>query len=416
MTGTGAAASGGTIQNTTGVGISLATTRDASFSFLNVTSTGSHGLEATSVTNLTYQDASIVNAGNGNDEQAINLSNVFGTNLIEDVTLNQITEDGIQVRHNSSTAGTLTVRRLNVQNHDAGFGETGIEVQTDLAANLTVLVDDSDFALNANAVIAVAGSQATTFTGTFTFTVQASTFNAANAFGSGSIQVLGGGHGTQNITIQGNTINNTKFDGIRVNNDFGPGTAGGPSITRATIINNVVDGSGATNNGEGITLRQDGTTAVTPPAGDSQLYTLIQNNTITGFTANQIRLQASDGNTNASVLHATVLNNTTANAGTFGAGLLLDVGDGSGVAHNSACVDISGNTLDGTNTTAFFDFDITLQLNEAPGVGDANLRVRQASTAALTAANNGATVSAYEFNPPGPTNPITYNGGACTLP
>ena len=66
--------------------------------------------------------------------------------------------------------------------------------------------------------------------------------------------MLGGGHGNADIRIQDNSVNNTKFDGIRVNADFG-GTAGGPTTTRATIINNVIDGSGAGNNGEGITLR-----------------------------------------------------------------------------------------------------------------------------------------------------------------
>ena len=91
-------------------------------------------------------------------------------------------------------------------------------------------------------------------------------------------------------------------------------------------------------------------------------------------------------------------------------------GDGSGVAKNVVCANISGNNLNGTNTTPFFDFDITLQLNEAGGAGDAKLRIVQASSAALAAANTAATVSAYEFNPPGPANPIDYSVPACTLP
>ena len=70
----------------------------------------------------------MINAGNGNDEQGINILNVFGTtNLIEDVRLDDITEDGIQVRQNATDDGTmdtLTIRRLNVQDHMAGFGES----------------------------------------------------------------------------------------------------------------------------------------------------------------------------------------------------------------------------------------------------------------------------------------------------
>ena len=46
----------------------------------------------------------MVNAGNGNDEQALTLLNLFGASLIEDVRLDQITEDGIQVRQNAPSA------------------------------------------------------------------------------------------------------------------------------------------------------------------------------------------------------------------------------------------------------------------------------------------------------------------------
>ena len=155
VTGTGAAASGGTIQNTTGVGISLTSTFEPSFTSLNITRDRQPRSRGNSVTGLTYQDATIFSAGNGNDEQGMTCSTCFGTNLVEDVVLDDITEDGIQVRQNSSTAGTLTIRRLNVQDHVAGFGESGIEAQVDLASNLTLLVDDSDFAINTNAVIGV---------------------------------------------------------------------------------------------------------------------------------------------------------------------------------------------------------------------------------------------------------------------
>ena len=132
VTGDGSGArngSGGTIQNTTDFGISLTNTRNVSLTQLNVANTGNHGLNISSVTNFTFQDASVINAGNGNDEQAFNILNVFGTtNLIEDVRLDDITEDGIQVRQNATDDGTmdtLTIRRLAVEDHKAGFGESG---------------------------------------------------------------------------------------------------------------------------------------------------------------------------------------------------------------------------------------------------------------------------------------------------
>ena len=275
------AGTGGTIQNTTGVGISLTSTRNFSLTTLNVSNTASHGINASSVTNFTYQDASIVNTGDGNDEQGMNLLNLFGTSLIEDVTLDDIQEDGIQVRQNAvddGTVDTLTIRRLNVQDHQAGFGESGVEIQTDLASNISVLVDDSDFTLNTNAVIAVASSTAATHTGTLTVRVTNNTFKASGAFGSGSFQALGGGSGTVYYIVTGNQINNTKFSGILINNDD-------TGTTYATVTGNTIDGLAGTNNGNGIQMRQD---------QNGRMRALISGNTITQFSANGIYLQGQD--------------------------------------------------------------------------------------------------------------------------
>jgi hypothetical protein len=74
-------------------------------------------------------------------------------------------------------------------------------------------------------------------------------------------------------------------------------------------------------------------------------------------------------------------------------------------------MDVTGNNLRGTNTTAFFDFDLTLTLAEENG---ASLRIRQASEAAMSTANTNRLVSTFAANPGG--NPIVFNGGACTQP
>ena len=81
----------------------------------------------------------------------------------------------------------------------------------------------------------VAMSKSAAFTGHQKVTVQNSTFDASAAFGSGAIQALGSiGSGTTTYLITGNTITNTQFDGIRVNNDGGH--------TNVTITNNDIDG------------------------------------------------------------------------------------------------------------------------------------------------------------------------------
>ncbi len=403
--GTGAEnGSGGLISATTSFGINLSNARNVSLTQLRITNTLNHGINLSSVTNFTYQDASIVNAADGNDEQAMNLLNVFGTSLIEDVRLDDIQEDGIQVRQNAdsdanlSTFDTLTIRRLNVQDHQPGFGEAGIEIQTDFASTLAIIVDDSDFAINTNAIMGVAMSKSATFTGHQKVTVQNSTFDCSAAFGPGGIQALGSiGSGTTTYLITGNTITNTQFNGLTVNNDGG--------LTNATITNNDIDGDtnpAKLNNGRGISLRQD---------ENGSMVVLISGNNMTQMRSDQIHLQGSDATIDDNVINldATITNNTGTVAGTFGAGILVEVGDGSGIAKNDVRLNITGNNLDGTETTAFFDFDITLQLNETSG---ASLRITQASNAALTAANNSMSVSSFA-NPP---NTITYNAGTPPLP
>ena len=97
----GESTTGGLITNTTGVGISLTNTRDVSLTNLGISNTGAEGIKTSSVTNFTYQDAAIVNAGDGNDENTIDLLNMFGTSLIEDVRLDDIQEDGIEIRQDA---------------------------------------------------------------------------------------------------------------------------------------------------------------------------------------------------------------------------------------------------------------------------------------------------------------------------
>ena len=389
-------ASGGTIQNSTSFGISLTSTRDVSLTQLNVTNGGNHGINISSVTNFTYQDAVMTGVADGNDEQGINILNLFGSSLIEDVTMDDIEEDGIQIRQNATddaSADTITIRRLNVQDHVAGFGETGIEIQPDLASNLTVLVDDSDFAINTNAIMGVAWSTAASHTGTFRMTVQDSVFNCANAFGSGSVQALGGGSGTVFSRVHNNQINSTKFTGILLNAD-------GNQTTHNTATNNVITGSGATNNGRGIEMRQD---------ENSTMFALVSGNTISQVKADGIKIYAQDATTDdaALELQATILNNTaTVRSDGFGAGIIVEAGVGN-TFQNDVCVDVTGNTVSGTDTSPFFDTDIVLNILD----NTATMRVKQTS-AQVSSTNNSANFTTFA-NPPAA---IVFNGGDCTDP
>ena len=262
-------------------------------------------------------------------------------------------------------------------------------------------MDDCDFTLNTNAVIAAAGSTAASHTGVFVMTIQGSTFNAGGSFGSGGPQFLGGGSGTVYYTVDNNQIIGTKFSGLILNNDD-------TQTTHARVTNNTITGSGATNNGNGISMRQD---------ENGTMFALIDNNNISLVSASAISLNGQDATTDDAPLEfqAIITNNTVVvNGGVpspgtptrFGAGIIVEAGVGVAL-FNDLCVDVSGNNATGTNTADFFDSDIVLNILDT----NATMRVRQTS-AQVSTSNNGAHFTTF-VNPPAA---IVFNGGTCTAP
>ena len=208
VTGNAGPGTGGTIQNTTGAGISLTNTR-AAFQLLNLSNTGGHGLEATSVTNFSYQDASLINVGSGNEEQGMKITNLLGTSLIEDVSLDDIAEDGIQVRQTATDDGTAdadhtAAKRPGPQGRVRRSGHRDPDRP---GVEHTILVDDSDFAINSNAVLGVAiAHRGDPYRQPHRDGAEQHV-QLCRAFGSGSIQALGGGSG--NATYWSTTTQST---------------------------------------------------------------------------------------------------------------------------------------------------------------------------------------------------------------
>jgi hypothetical protein len=79
VTGNGSAGTGGTIQNTTGDGITLTTTRNISFDRMNIQNTGGNGVYGTGVVNFTFTNGTINNSGTS---EGVNQSNInFGKSV-----------------------------------------------------------------------------------------------------------------------------------------------------------------------------------------------------------------------------------------------------------------------------------------------------------------------------------------------
>ena len=370
--GTGAQnGSGGSIAGSTGDGVSLTSTRDVSLTQLDLGTSAGHGIDISSVTNFTYQDATMNSDGDADDEHSIRISNLFGTSLIEDVVFDNINEDGVEYYNSAADDGTrdvLTIRRGDFNSHEASFGEMGIDVQSQLTSLMGLVVDDCDFDINANGALGVIGSSIGS--SDLDITIQASTFNAANSFGAGTIQITNASTSTGTNLIDGNDINDTPFNGILVNNDD-------DATSTATISNNMIDGSGVgVNNGFGINTRQD---------ENGTFTVLIHNNQIGDMDANQIRVQGRDTTDNTGTINATITDNTALNApGDFIFGLEILLQD-----DNDGCADIRGNNFIG-NDGGFPGFGDDIRLSEG---SSATLDIEQSSAANITALNNGDSVS-----------------------
>ncbi|MDF1606914.1 hypothetical protein PZ897_01855 [Hoeflea sp. YIM 152468] len=154
VTGSGTTAgSGGTIQNTTGSAILLATTRNVSLSNLDITTTGLSGIEGTTVTNLDLTRVRITNPGDAAGEHGINLTNLLGTSAasldsqFDTISISGAHDKTIAVLNTSATNGSLlTPDLLTIVNStltNSGTTGDGIEIIGNTGGNFSTIVSQS---------------------------------------------------------------------------------------------------------------------------------------------------------------------------------------------------------------------------------------------------------------------------------
>ena len=120
VTGTGAANSGGTIQNTTSHGVMMTSTQSPSFTSFRIMNTGGSGVRGTGVTHFTYVNGSITGS-NDDGTAAANESNIAFhdsgatvSNLAGNVTItgNSLTNalfHGIDILNHAGTVNSLNL-------------------------------------------------------------------------------------------------------------------------------------------------------------------------------------------------------------------------------------------------------------------------------------------------------------------
>jgi len=371
--------SGGTIQNTTGVGISLTNTSDVSLANMIVSNTTGAGISGSTTTNLTFDNVTINDGAMSGD--AISLTDATGTvNLLNsNITYDAAGVDGLDINNSALGAGILT---LTVDN-------------TSFSGDTT-----SSGLFNAIDIITSAGS-------TINATITGSSFT--NTFASGIEIDVNGTGGGDTVTIgavaDGNTFTGVGGDQVELD-------ARVNSTVTFDIRSNIFDGNGLSVDA-GIEL----------DTGDGATTTLnIIDNMITdigdglGSADEAITIFIGQTATANSRLDLTVSGNTINN--NSDTGLLVDV-----FGQSDANVTVTNNTFGGnggndglnvvtatagtqtclTATDNNFGTD-RINLTENSG----SLDVEADDVAALMAANNGVTV-----NPP--TGAVGFVAD-CTIP
>ena len=390
VTGSGSVAqggnsSGGTIQNTTGAGISLTSTLSPTLNNMNIQSTSGSGISGTDVTNFTFTNGTINNSGTGHSVDASNIAfnsspagatnNVDGTITITNNVLSNAFYHGVDIQNRAGTIDNATISNNAITSATAQANSqgSGIHIITfgtaGSAANLTKATIDGNTIVNfpTGAGIAIEGGNSNAAGPGGTMGVPNNSTNViaitnnnihgqstANPIGSEGIVALvqGGNAGSRsqgNFDIHGNTITDTLGQGIAMS-DFGNATV------NAKVNNNTVDtnniGKAIGSNGIGIG------TGVSNSSSETPLMTVeVIGNTVTDYDGNGIRLVALDTN---GTLNATVQNNSVGRAagGGFPSRIRIDSGNENNPGNNTINVDISGNVSTGASVAG-----------DAPGIG-----------------------------------------------
>jgi hypothetical protein len=154
--------------NVGGDGIAMTNADDIALDNLKIARTGAHGIDGTGVTNLTIANSEILNAGDGNEENALdfadlNQNNLDGTVQITNCVLDAFAEDGIFIENfsgdlNLTVSGTTFRAPANTLCGGSTCSENGIQIRGDGTARYTMTVGASTQfnAVDGNGILAIA--------------------------------------------------------------------------------------------------------------------------------------------------------------------------------------------------------------------------------------------------------------------
>lgn len=327
VSGTGTAGSGGTIQNATGDGIVLSSTRSVELDRMIVHNNDGSGINGDTVTNFTLANSTVSDNGDdvAVDEAGIRFTNLEGTAALTNTTVFGSIEDNVRVL-NTSGSLTLAVTGSTIRDTNPGpGGNTGLSVQANGTATITADVAGSSFLRNRTEGIQVVTNGA----GTIDVDLGTTTPNTYNDNNIG-VNIAHNSSGTLTFDVAGSTFSApTKTDAaspVNLNLGFLGATMSG------TVSNNTISNNDSMT-GPGMRVISNGTGTMT---------VAITGNTISQVANHGIETLARDG---SSTVNATYAGNTIT---LTAAGALDGMRVSSGALETdttTVCADLVSNTV-----------------------------------------------------------------------
>jgi VCBS repeat-containing protein len=339
VTGTGTAASGGTISGSTGSGVHLDTVNGVSLSWLSVSGSTGEGIDGSAVTGLSVTDSAV----SGSGTHGISLANLRGSSSLTRVTASGSAGDNARV-FTSSGSLTLGVTDSTFRDNDASTGGNGLLVEADGSANVTLTASGNSFLRNHTDGLAVFAVSSTKMTANVT----GGTYVVDSGVG---LDIETNAPGGLAYTVNGGTVTGCLACGSPVVVYKGTGATGTGANALAGTLTGMTVSNGDSTNAPGIWVHAEG-------AGATRIA--VTNNTVSAVAHNGILVTAGNG---SSAMDATITGNTITIPNVAGAlqGIQVDSGTISGDT-TAVCADVKTNTV------------------SDPATSDVRVRNRQAGT------------------------------------
>jgi hypothetical protein len=220
VTGSGTPGSGGTIQNTSGLGVSLRGVCDVRLSHMVISGADSSGIAGVGVNGFALASSTLSGNGDAPGEAGVALAALVGTASVDASVITGSAGDNLRVQ----TSGTLALRvAASTISSNGASGGDGVLVEARDVASVTVDVSGSTFSANRGDHFRALARDGAHLDVAFTGNVLSGGHPAAQGRGV-SIGTFGGGFkGSVSYDVANNTINGAITDAVLA--ELGPSTA-----------------------------------------------------------------------------------------------------------------------------------------------------------------------------------------------